>query len=660
MRLHQKHHMPFIPAAFSMIINLILITAVGASENRVLMVGDSWAHIMFAQQVLDKTFAEQGLEQFKIKGDATAIGGTPAAFWNSPTGRQIISRQLRDNPTIDCIHLSTGGIEFIAGKNGLPGALMGRKEKILGWHTGLTREEEKNFYVTTLSNIQGVIDYCLAIRPEIKVVLCGYDYLNLTQTTDDPNSPCSQLWNNLGQPTPVQLNNGLIKLEKLKAQLAQDNPRVFHVNNLGLMQHHFGYPAGKIEPGVLALPGDPNYPSPTIALAGDGADCVHLSRQGYKNIADNCYDQAYQHIFTGSAALAPSSSKSTDGKDWLCFRGNAGLWGNAATKLGDSLSLRWTFKTDDAIISSAVIQGDRVFVGSTDSHLYCVNLQTGQKIWSFETGDMIEASPCIGTETVYIGSADGFLYALNISDGKLQWKFQTEDKIMGAANLFRPGPDAEPQILVGSYDSKLYCLSLAGKLLWSYETESFVNGTAAVDSGRITVGGCDAKIYVISALDGQLLHQIDVENYIAGSGALDGNQVFLGNYGEQFLCADVKAGTVLWTWQESRFPIVSSPALTPTSVLFGSGDKHLHCLDRKTGSSRWSFQTRGKVDSSPVICHNKVVFGSNDGRLYMIRLNDGELIWSYEIGRALLASPAIVNGWVVIGSEDGALYAFGT
>ena len=192
-----------------------------------------------------------------------------------------------------------------------------------------------------------------------------------------------------------------------------------------------------------------------------------------------------------------------------------------------------------------------------------------------------------------------------------------------------------------------------------YETESFINATPAVDSGRITIGGCDAMIHVISASTGKLIRQIEVGSYIAGSGALDGDHIYLGNYGDQFLCASVKTGQILWTYQDRKFPIFSSPALTPTRVLFGSRDKSLHCLDRKTGSDHWNFQTRGKVDSSPVICHNKVVFGSDDGRLYIVNLNDGELIWSYEIGRALQASPAVVDGWVVIGSEDGALYAFG-
>lgn len=354
----------------------------------------------------------------------------------------------------------------------------------------------------------------------------------------------------------------------------------------------------------------------------------------------------------------PQPASQSAQQDWLIFRGNSGLWGNSPTKFTNHLTLKWKFTTDDAITSSAVVKGDLVFVGSTDNHLYCLNIHTGKKIWSFETEDAIEASPTVSNDTVYVGSADGFLYALNISDGQLKWKFQTDDKIMGAPNIFQATPDAEPAILVGSYDSFLYCLNVQGKELWRYETDNYINGTASIDSGQITFGGCDGILHVLSAHDGKLLRQIEIESYIAGSAALDGDRAYLGHYGNDFLCANTNTGEIVWKYHDRNFPIFASPALTENRVVFGSRDKRLHCLDRQTGLPVWTFKTRGKVDSSPVICHNKVIFGSDDGRLYMVSLTDGELIWSYEIGDALKASPAIVEGYVVIGSEDGVLYAF--
>ena len=78
---------------------------------------------------------------------------------------------------------------------------------------------------------------------------------------------------------------------------------------------------------------------------------------------------------------------------WPVFRGSQNLVGVAQGKLEDSLELLWTFKTGEAINSSAVIEGNKVFFGSDDGSVYAVELATGKKVWSFKTGDAVESCP---------------------------------------------------------------------------------------------------------------------------------------------------------------------------------------------------------------------------------------------------------------------------
>ncbi len=345
---------------------------------------------------------------------------------------------------------------------------------------------------------------------------------------------------------------------------------------------------------------------------------------------------------------------------WPQYRGGPAHTGVAHEHLPDTLELRWTFKTEGSVRSSPVIEDGRVFIGSDDGNVYALDLASGRKLWTFATADSVQAPPTVLSGTVFVESTDAFLYALTAERGTLIWKYETGDSIMGAPNWVRSPQSDQLWILVGSYDNLLHCVDTAtGKRVWTYEANNYLNGSPAVSGDWIVFGGCDAFLHVLSATDGKGLKTIDTGSYIAATVALSGNQAFVGHYGNQFLCADVARGKILWTYKDREYPFFSSAAVGEHHVVVGSRDKRLHCLRRKDGKQRWVFQARGKIDSSPVICGEKIVVGSDDGRLYVISLADGQELWSYEIGEPVSGSPAVAGGMIVIGCEDGSIYAFG-
>ncbi len=385
-------------------------------------------------------------------------------------------------------------------------------------------------------------------------------------------------------------------------------------------------------------------------------------------------------------ATRPPSGGTTDGAgpergesplaltgSWPMFRGDPSLRGVTTARLPESLSLWWRFETKGSVKSSAAVQGGRVYVGSEDGTVYALDLSSGKKIWSFATEDAVEASPLVLAGTVYVGSLDCHLYA--IRDGELLWKYETDDKIVGGANWVKAPSGDATWILAGSYDNMLHCVDAAtGKAVWTYETDYFVNGAPGVAGGKAVFGGCDAIIHVVSVADGKRLAAIDAGAYIAASAAVVDDRAYVGNYEAMVLCVDISTEArppaadqkepaggerIVWSYKDRDDPILSSPAVGDSQVIFGSGDYRVHCLSRDNGKPLWTFATRGEVDSSPVICGAKVVVGSVDGRLYLLRLQDGKKLWSYDTGEAITASPAVVNGMVVVGSEDGWIYAFG-
>lgn len=72
----------------------------------------------------------------------------------------------------------------------------------------------------------------------------------------------------------------------------------------------------------------------------------------------------------------------------------------------------WKFRPNSLFWSSPTIVDDKVYIGSFDGVLYCLDLKTGKRISQFTTGGMIMSSAVWSEERLYVGSDDGNLYAL--------------------------------------------------------------------------------------------------------------------------------------------------------------------------------------------------------------------------------------------------------
>ena len=202
---------------------------------------------------------------------------------------------------------------------------------------------------------------------------------------------------------------------------------------------------------------------------------------------------------------------------WPSFRGDNQLSGNTAAPVSPPFKLLWTFKTGDAIKSSAVIFNDIIYIGSNDGNLYALTT-AGQLKWKYNTKTAIEAPPLILDNTVFIGSLGGILFAFDANSGKLKWKYKTDGQISGACN-WTYGPDKiQKRILVGSYDFNLYCLDASsGKVIWKFATENFINGSPAISGRNAVFGGCDGMLRYVNTDTGKETGNNDIGTYIPAS-----------------------------------------------------------------------------------------------------------------------------------------------
>ena len=64
---------------------------------------------------------------------------------------------------------------------------------------------------------------------------------------------------------------------------------------------------------------------------------------------------------------------------------------------------------------SPVVADGKVYVGSMDHHIYCLNASTGSTIWMYTAGNEVEPSPAVADTVVYVASRDGKVYAFGMA-----------------------------------------------------------------------------------------------------------------------------------------------------------------------------------------------------------------------------------------------------
>ena len=270
------------PALLLMLLCVVLIGHAQAQTPRLLLVGDSWAEEQWLDGSHQRVFNANGLSQFSVNGASTTESGTTAAEWSTPAFLQRIADALNAQPTIDTVQLTVGGNDFLD-----------------AWNVSLTPTQEMDLQMQILDDLTVITEFILDQRADIELVLSFYDYPNFVDTLNGVTGLffCRPLHNDLGQPTPLEINTAASAFISAYAHLA-DEPRIFFVDHAGLMQFVFGFPDQNILPGDLPPPGDLNRPSPREALRtriATNDDCFHLSAEGYDVLVENLFDQ---YLFT--------------------------------------------------------------------------------------------------------------------------------------------------------------------------------------------------------------------------------------------------------------------------------------------------------------------------------------------------------------------------
>jgi len=215
---------------------------------------------------------------------------------------------------------------------------------------------------------------------------------------------------------------------------------------------------------------------------------------------------------------------STFAADWPMFRHDVGRTAATAMDLPDELQLQWTLQLPEPRPAwqgerenfdstyQPIVTGKTLLISSNvNDSVTAYDTGSGTRKWRFFCDGPVRLAPTAANGKVYFGSDDGFLYCLDAETGRLLWKYQgalTDRKVLGNQRIIsswpvRCGPvlsDGKIFISAGIFPSM--CASRCqldaetGKVKWRIDASGSLQGYATLlgncllaPSGRQQPGG---------------------------------------------------------------------------------------------------------------------------------------------------------------------------
>jgi outer membrane protein assembly factor BamB len=296
-------------------------------------------------------------------------------------------------------------------------------------------------------------------------------------------------------------------------------------------------------------------------------------------------------VYSSPAVVNGKVYTGTDDGNVYCLDAKTGakLWEN--TDPGDIDFINWNALQTFNIRSSPAVVDGKVYVGSLDQNLYCMDANSGTTLWTFTTGGYLHASPAVADGAVYVATAAGRpaarLYKLDANNGTVIWmKMLFYQRGPGPLVPWSSPTVADGMVFQAVDGHETHCLNdTTGDIIWTYRSSNWmVIGASPLYA--------DGLVYVTDFFS---LVAIDP---LANT----------GNFNATY-------GNVTWSTFLAR-EIYSSPTYALGKVYVASEQMALYVLDAKTGEKLSFYEMGTQVQSSPSLYNGRLYVGGFNWNVY--------------------------------------------
>lgn len=304
---------------------------------------------------------------------------------------------------------------------------------------------------------------------------------------------------------------------------------------------------------------------------------------------------------------------------------------------------------------------DRVYLGSSDSNVYCLDASTGQALWFYETHHVVKGSISIFGDRIYHGGRDNKIHCYDLN-GRMVWETRTGNDM-----------DSNPVVVgergyMGGEDNHIYCFNaVTGQIVWRSETtEGSVESSPCVFGDRVVAGSDRGVLYGCDLKTGKTVWKFDAQGDTDSTAVHWKGRLYVGSKTGKtaekghLWCLEAGTGKPVWHVPMAR-GIWATVALNPTKdrLYVGCNNGVFYALRMTDGGLVWKRNLGSRIWSSAAVADGCVVVGVRDGRLWCLDEDTGAPVWMFDDGFDIDATPCVAGGMIVIGSQNGWIYAIG-
>lgn len=343
-------------------------------------------------------------------------------------------------------------------------------------------------------------------------------------------------------------------------------------------------------------------------------------------------------------------------------------------KLEPPLILSWEFTSSKYRGNPAApVVADGVCYFACGDRIYAVDVETGNEKWKYpqeqSLTSVVKATPEIVGGKLYFGTVDGKLYCLDAQSGAFQWFFETR----GALRC--PPITLDGITYLGSDDNSIYTLDASsGDMVWSkpfVSRDDFANGIA-VGAGMVVGSSMDGNVYGVNASSGKLRWVFRIPSAPVKTSPIMTENVTVIAVGNVVYGVTTRSGQKKWMIQLPA-EAACTPSTDGSEIFIACHDKKLYCYNvaGRQPALKWiePADIGGAPLSSPTIADQIVYVTAAHGVVSGFSVADGTLKWRYVFmpssitvtgtsGMDAASSPIVSNGALLVLTDDGVLHCF--
>ncbi len=215
-------------------------------------------------------------------------------------------------------------------------------------------------------------------------------------------------------------------------------------------------------------------------------------------------------------------------RSWPTYRADTARSGTTSETVGPKLFLQWKYTPahppkpawpmpgeelprmhNDNAYHVVIAEGIAYFGSCTTDKVYSIDLGSGSTRWEFCTDGPVRFAPAVYDGKVYFGSDDGHVYCLDGKDGSLVWKYRpgpTDERVIGNGRMIslwpvRTGALVDQGVVyfaagVFPYEGLYICALKAkdGSVVWK-------NDTIGDRAHELEFGGISPHGYMLASRD---------------------------------------------------------------------------------------------------------------------------------------------------------------